>query len=122
MSEAKRSHDVEKDVNNQSHGDLAAMGRFEQSSLHQYRSNVPAFAGRLGGQQSVILDRSDPQNAKFLEECPDASPYMTLSEQFDLRPFRTIWIWKAALLEGMGETAISIYPYTFIGVHSLRTY
>ena len=63
-----------------------------------------SFAGRLGGNQLFTLSRSDEADRKALAEEPDAAPDMSLKEQFDLRPFRSVGIWKAAIIEGIGET------------------
>lgn len=103
MAQAQPNRDLEKDINDHSQGDLAAIGRFEQGPTQAYRASITPFAGRLGGQQTVILDPRDPQNAELLKNCPDATPYMSFAEQFDLRPFRTIGLWKAATMEGMGK-------------------
>lgn len=58
------------------------------------------FAGRIGGNQEFVLDRKDPKNASMLERMPDAAPYMTVQEQFELRGFFELELWKAALMEG----------------------
>lgn len=61
-----------------------------------------SFAGRLGGNQLFTLDRHDEATRKLLAKEPDAAPGMSLKEQFDLRPFRTAGLWKAAIVEGVG--------------------
>ncbi|OAL28203.1 hypothetical protein AYO20_09531 [Fonsecaea nubica] len=60
------------------------------------------FAGRLGGNQEFTLDRSDPQNEELLKKVPDAAPNLTLKESFDLRGFREVELWKAAMVEFVG--------------------
>ncbi|OAP63447.1 hypothetical protein AYL99_02674 [Fonsecaea erecta] len=60
------------------------------------------FAGRLGGNQEFTLDRADPQNEELLKKVPDAAPNLTLQESFDLRGFREVELWKAALIEFVG--------------------
>ncbi|EXJ74292.1 uncharacterized protein A1O5_02588 [Cladophialophora psammophila CBS 110553] len=60
------------------------------------------FAGRLGGNQEFTVDRSDPQNEELLKKVPDAAPNLTLRESFDLRGFREVELWKAALIEFVG--------------------
>jgi len=102
MVEPSGAQDVEKDLNDHS------SGRFDQppalsSRKHIYRSYSVPFIGRLGGNQAFILDRDNTSNAAILQQAPDAAPGMTLAEQFDLRPFRSIGLWKAAAIEGMGE-------------------
>lgn len=72
-------------------------------SGHVLRSNPQPFIGRLGGNQEFVLDRSDAANAPILKELPDAAPYMSMREQFDLRPFRSPGLWKAAIVEGVGK-------------------
>jgi hypothetical protein len=61
------------------------------------------FAGRLGGNQEFTVDRSDPQNEELLKKVPDAAPNLTLEEAFDLNGFREIGLWKASLIEFIGE-------------------
>lgn len=61
------------------------------------------FAGRLGGNQEFIIDRDDPAQAALLQKTPDAAPFMSLSQTFDLRGFREVDLWKAAFIEGIGE-------------------
>ncbi|KAH7027199.1 putative aquaporin transporter [Microdochium trichocladiopsis] len=73
--------------------------------------NVGQFAGRLGGNGGGILPDTD-SSKELLERVPDAAPLMTFAQQFDLRPFRTPELWKAALMEGVGTTMfvwITIY-------------
>lgn len=62
-----------------------------------------SFAGRIGGNQIFTVNRHDEASRKLLAKEPDAAPGMTLKEQFDLRPFRTVGLWKAAIVEGVGE-------------------
>lgn len=61
------------------------------------------FAGRLGGNQEFVLDRNDPAQAALLQKTPDAAPFMSIAESFDLRSFRDLNLWKAAFIEGVGE-------------------
>ena len=67
------------------------------------QSSPTPFIGRLGGNQQFVLDRSDPRNGAVLEDAPDAAPYMTFREQMELRPFRSVGLWKAGIIEGMGR-------------------
>jgi glycerol uptake facilitator-like aquaporin len=60
------------------------------------------FAGRLGGNQEFIINRNDPAQAALLEKTPDAAPFMSLKETFDLKGFREVDLWKAAFIEGIG--------------------
>ena len=61
------------------------------------------FAGRLGGNQEFIIDRNDPAHAALLQKTPDAAPFMSLRQTFDLGGFQEMDLWKAALVEGIGE-------------------
>ncbi|KAN0069491.1 Aquaporin-like protein [Elaphomyces granulatus] len=95
--------DVEKDLNN----DRLSVPVLNQPSTespthHTHQISDVPFTGRLGGNQAFVLDRDDVGNASILQDIPDAAPWMTLAEQLDLRPFRTLSLWKAAILEGMG--------------------
>lgn len=61
------------------------------------------FAGRLGGNLEFVVDRSDPDNADLLTKIPDAAPNLTLDETFDMRAFKELDLYKAALIEFVGE-------------------
>lgn len=65
-------------------------------------ANSP-FAGRIGGNQDFVLDRSDPKNLAELDRVPDAAPCMNAQEIFDLRGFLSPDLWKFAMLECVGE-------------------
>ncbi|KAE8446704.1 hypothetical protein EG329_011748 [Mollisiaceae sp. DMI_Dod_QoI] len=71
----------------------------------QAQTNIHPFIGRLGGNQGFVLDRNEPCNAAVLSDIPDAAPYMTYREQLDLKPFRSLSLWKSALAEGMVDGA-----------------
>lgn len=64
---------------------------------------VQPFAGRIGGNQALVLDRNDPKNSEYLKAVPDAAPFMRVSEALDLRGFRDWNLWKFAIVEGMGR-------------------
>jgi hypothetical protein len=102
MAEPTSTEDVEKDLEDHSSGRHDQAQTLPSRQHINIRYPVP-FAGRLGGNQAFILDRDDASNAAVLQDVPDAAPGMTLAEQFDLRPLRTIGLWKAAVMEGMGE-------------------
>jgi hypothetical protein len=68
-----------------------------------YKAATIPFVGRLGGNQEFVVDRNDPHNTTLLRNVPDAAPYMTIRQSFDLRGFRELDIWKAALMEGVGK-------------------
>ena len=67
------------------------------------------FAGRLGGNQEFIINRHDPAQAALLQKTPDAAPFMSLTQTFDLRGLRDLDLWKAAFVEGIGECFVSFF-------------
>lgn len=64
-----------------------------------------AFIGRLGGFQQFVVNRHDAGNGALLAKDPDAAPGMTLAEQFDLRPFATPDLWKAAVMSELHSSS-----------------
>jgi hypothetical protein len=103
MVGASGAEDVEKELNNESSSVPINQPSAESFTEPAYRSYSAPFAGRLGGNQAFVLNRDDTSNASILQDVPDAAPGMSLAEQLDLRPFRNIGLWKAAVVEGMGE-------------------
>ena len=77
-----------------------------RASMDSSHFDGRSFAGRVGGNQLFTVDRKDEANRQLLAKEPDAALGMSLREQFDLRPFRTVGIWKAAIVEGVGEHCI----------------
>lgn len=70
-----------------------------------HRSLKPAaqpFAGRIGGNQELVLDRDDPENAELLRRIPDAAPLMAFKDGFDLRGFWDVGLWKFGFVECIG--------------------
>ncbi|KAK6531920.1 hypothetical protein TWF694_003083 [Orbilia ellipsospora] len=82
--------------------------RHTRSSADTLRAAVTPFAARLGGNQEFVLDRTDPKNAAVLQHIPDAAPHMTFREALDLHGFRHLWLWKTAVMEGIG-TMLLVY-------------
>ncbi|PMD45670.1 aquaporin-like protein [Hyaloscypha variabilis F] len=80
-----------------------------------YNATVRPFIGRLGGNQGFVLDRHNAANAEILKEQPDSAPCMSFNEQFDLRGFRSLGLWKAALIEGVGALML-IYATIWINL------
>jgi hypothetical protein len=76
--------------------------RSYSSPLTGLRPAVQPFAGRIGGNQALVLDRNDPKNSDFLKTVPDAAPFMRVSEALDLHGFRDWNLWKFAIVEGVG--------------------
>lgn len=65
-------------------------------------ANIP-FAGRLGGNQDFVVDRSDPCNAELLKKVPDAAPLTSFRDGFDFYGFLDSSIWKYAFIECIGR-------------------
>lgn len=78
-----------------------------RSHLQVNPAAVTPFAGRLGGNQAFVLDRTDPENESVLARVPDAAPGLTFRQIFDLRGFTEPILYKAGLIEMLGDT------YTF---------
>ncbi|GAB1198752.1 hypothetical protein APSETT444_008081 [Aspergillus pseudonomiae] len=88
---------------------------------------VAPFAGRLGGNQDFVVDRSDPRNDKVLEKVPDAAPWMSLSEILDLRGFLSLDLWKFAFLECIAWVTLHApaaveAPKTEVGIYHTLTF
>ena len=74
----------------------------------RYQSNNPPFAGRLGANQACVVDGTTLEDQKILEHQPDATSHMSFSELIDMRPIANINLWKAALIEGVGNTDLRL--------------
>ncbi|EEU37131.1 uncharacterized protein NECHADRAFT_72760 [Fusarium vanettenii 77-13-4] len=85
----------------------------------RYRSYSHPFAGRLGANQAFTIDRRTSADEKFLEKEPDATPHMSFRELLDCRPILSPYLWKAALIEGMG-TLMQAYITIWIGISPPR--
>ncbi|KAJ5359570.1 MIP transporter [Penicillium cataractarum] len=72
---------------------------------------IQPFAGRIGGNQEIVLDRSDPQNADLLKKIPDAAPLMSFRDGTDLRGFWDLDLWKFGFIEMIGVFSTT----TFLG-------
>lgn len=70
--------------------------------MRQKGTRMAPFAGRLGGNQSYVVDRSNPENADLLKKVPDAAPNLNFKEAFDWRGFTELDLYKAAVIEGVG--------------------
>ncbi|KAK4983783.1 hypothetical protein LTR66_008704 [Elasticomyces elasticus] len=73
----------------------------------EMKTRKTAFAGRLGGNQAFVLDPDTSSNISILDRIPDASPFMSWSEQFDLRGFLQPDLWKAGLAEGVDSLLVT---------------
>jgi hypothetical protein len=112
MSAATQRTDVEKFINqdpNNSQTDVEKTINHDGNSPNSpiskssYNPTTRPFIGRLGGNQEFVLDRHNAANAEILREQPDSAPCMTLREQFDLGGFQNLGLWKAAVIEGIGQ-------------------
>lgn len=65
--------------------------------------NDRPFAGRLGGNQQFTVDPNDPDQESLLERVPDAAPAVHWRDVFSLVPFRDPYLYKAAVIEGIGK-------------------
>ncbi|KAE8420232.1 MIP transporter [Aspergillus pseudocaelatus] len=74
----------------------------DSGNMPRRRPIIQPFAGRIGGNQGLVVDRTDPDNADLLKKVPDAAPLMTFREGFDLRGFWDIDLWKFGFIECMG--------------------
>lgn len=84
-----------------------------------HRSLKPAvqpFAGRIGGNQELVLDRDDPENAELLRRIPDAAPLMAFKDGFDLRGFWDVGLWKFGFVECIG-TMMHSFVTVWASIH-----
>ncbi|PIG87644.1 MIP transporter [Aspergillus arachidicola] len=87
----------------------------ESGNMPRPRPVVQPFAGRIGGNQGLVVDRTDPDNADILRKVPDAAPLMTFREGFDLRGFWDIDLWKFGFIECMG-TMMMVFVTSWMAV------
>lgn len=71
--------------------------------LKSFSPAVVPYAGRIGGNQALVLDPDDPANESILRKLPDAAPYLTLRDAFSLAGFADIQLWKYAAVECIGK-------------------
>ncbi|RAL11838.1 MIP transporter [Aspergillus homomorphus CBS 101889] len=72
------------------------------------KPTIQPFTGRIGGNQTLVVDRNDPDNANLLKRVPDAAPLMTLREGFNLRGLLEFDLWKFGFIECIG-TMLNIF-------------
>jgi hypothetical protein len=84
--------------------DQTNLPSFVQSLQHgrAYEVISRPFAGRIGGNHHFTLEADTPEKKLLLQRIPDAAPYLTWRESFDLRPFGEIELWKQAIVECYG--------------------
>lgn len=69
----------------------------------QMREGSASFIGRVGGNQEFVDVNHSPLDELGYDTEPDAIPGMTLKQQLSIRSFSHIRLWKAALIEGVGQ-------------------
>ncbi|PCG96132.1 Major intrinsic protein [Penicillium occitanis (nom. inval.)] len=90
----------------------------EHQSTHEMSRLKPAiqpFAGRIGGNQEIVVDRSDPQNAALLERFPDAAPLMSFREGTNFSGFWDLDLWRFGFIEMIG-TMLLVFVTAWISV------
>lgn len=68
-----------------------------------FKPTIHPFAGRIGGNQGLVLDPNDASNAELLKRMPDAAPLISLRQAFDLKAFGDIDLWKFSATECVGK-------------------
>ena len=74
------------------------------SRIRDPSDSTTPFAGRLGGNLTFALDRSDPENASLLARVPDAAPNLSFRQSFDMRGFAEPILYKAGVIELFGNS------------------
>ncbi|KAE8382500.1 aquaporin-like protein [Aspergillus bertholletiae] len=98
-----------------------------QSCITATWANIPRpkpviqpFAGRIGGNQELVVDRTDPENADLLKKVPDAAPLMSLLEGFDPHAFWDLDLWKFGFIECIG-TMMMVFMTSWIAIRPAST-
>ncbi|KAF7173001.1 hypothetical protein CNMCM5623_005119 [Aspergillus felis] len=71
------------------------------------KPQIQPFAGRIGGNQGLVLDRHDPGNLEVLKKTPDAAPLMTFRDAYNFHGFIDLNLWRFALIECVGTMMLS---------------
>ncbi|KAM0815420.1 putative MIP transporter [Seiridium cardinale] len=80
-----------------------AFGTFKShAGLRSFTPTVVPFAGRIGGNQALVVDPDDPANESLLRKLRNAAPYLSLSGVFNLAGFADVQFWKYATVECIG--------------------
>ncbi|KAJ5103123.1 MIP transporter [Penicillium argentinense] len=83
--------------------------------ISRLKPEIQPFAGRIGGNQEIVVDRSDPQNAALLKKFPDVAPLMSFREGTDLSGFWDLDLWRFGFIEMMG-TMLLVFVTASISV------
>ncbi|KAE8150646.1 aquaporin-like protein [Aspergillus avenaceus] len=71
------------------------------------KPHVQPFVGRIGGNQGIVIDRHDPENAEYLKKVPDAAPLMSFVDAFNLYGFRDPNLWRFTVVECIGTMMLA---------------
>ncbi|KAF7590782.1 hypothetical protein BBP40_002398 [Aspergillus hancockii] len=96
-------------------------GGVEDSCSARPRPRKPAihpFVGRIGANQEMVLDRSDPENSQTLKKVPDAAPLMSIRDGFDLEGFLDLDLWRFGLIEGIAASMILVFSTVWLAALS----
>ncbi|KAH7353588.1 MIP transporter [Plectosphaerella cucumerina] len=82
-------------------------------------SHPPAvipFAGRIDGNQVLVLDPSNLESQNAYRKIPDTTPFFSLKDGFSLTGFADPLIWKCAAVECVA-TGLLVFTTGFIAAH-----
>ena len=65
------------------------------------------FIGRIGGNQAFVVSKDDADYDDIVKKTPDASPFFSWAESFDLHPFTDLELWRQAVIEAWGTCMIT---------------
>ncbi|RAH82807.1 MIP transporter [Aspergillus japonicus CBS 114.51] len=72
------------------------------------KPTIQPFTGRIGGNQTLVVDRHDPDNAALLKRVPDAAPMMSIKEGLKPGGFGEFDLWKFGFIECVG-TMLNVF-------------
>ncbi|KAK9778930.1 putative Major intrinsic protein-domain-containing protein [Seiridium cardinale] len=86
------------------------------AGLRSFTPTVVLFAGRISGNQALVVDPDDPANESLLRKRRDAAPYLSLSGVFNWAGFADVQLWKYATVECIG-TAMIVFSTSWSSLH-----
>lgn len=92
------------------HLGLGLPGDVVDSNHLSHRISLRYFAGRLGGNQSYVVNGNKEEGERILKETPDANPFFSWSDSFDLKGFLVVDLYKSAIIEAWGMSNPSFSP------------